>query len=203
MSAIVATELTKMWSTEAGLRPVTFTVEPGEFVVVRGRSGSGKSTLLALLAGLCSPDDGGVEVDGVVPSLDMPWVRVAFVPQALALAVELSVQENITDAAPVVAIDELDAMMQRLDLHEFAGRCVDEVSMGQQQRAAVARACIVNPRVLLVDEPSSFQDGQHAAAVIAELARLAAEGTAVLVATHDEAVVRAADRMLELADDLR
>lgn len=200
MSAIVASELAKMWSADAGLRPVTFTVEPGELVVVRGRSGSGKSTLLALLAGLCSPDGGTVSVNGAVPTLDTPWAKVAFVPQALALAVELSVRENITDAAPH-ASDHLHAMMQRLDLHEFAERCIDEISMGQQQRTAVARACIVQPRVLLVDEPTSFQDGHHASAVIAELARLAADGTAVLVATHDEAVVHAADRTLELADD--
>ena len=202
MSSIVAVELTKMWSAQTGLRPVTFTVEPGELVVVRGRSGSGKSTLLALLAGLCAPDAGQVAVDGEVPSLDTLWSRVAFVPQALAMALELSVRENITDAAPNAAGDQLHELLERLDLHEFADRCIDEISMGQQQRAAVARACNARPRVLLVDEPSSFQDGHHAAAVIAELARLAAAGTAVLVVTHDEAVVRAADRTVELADEL-
>ncbi|HQZ35578.1 MAG TPA: ATP-binding cassette domain-containing protein [Ilumatobacteraceae bacterium] len=203
MSGIVAVELTKMWSAQAGLRPITFTVESGELVVVRGRSGSGKSTLLALVAGLCVPDAGSLSVDGVVPSFDMPWTDVAFVPQALALAVELSVRENISDAAPLVSDAHLHEMMERLDLHEFAGRCIDEISMGQQQRAAVARACNASPRVLLVDEPTSFQDGHHATAVIAELARLAREGAAVLVATHDDAVVRAADRILELADDVR
>ncbi len=202
MSGIVAVDLTKMWSSAAGLRPVSFTVESGELVAVRGRSGSGKSTLLALVAGLCVPDGGSISVDGVVPSFDMSWTDVAFVPQSLALAVELSVRENISDAAPLVSGAHLHEMMERLDLHEFAGRCVDEISMGQQQRAAVARACCASPRVLLVDEPTSFQDGHHAAAVIAELARLASEGSAVLVATHDEAVVRAADRTLELADDV-
>ena len=201
MSAIVAVELTKMWAADAGLRPVTFSVDPGELVVVRGRSGTGKSTLLALLAGLCSPDSGTLAVDGLLPSLDMPWSRIAFVPQALALAAELSVRENITDAAPTADPDELHELMERLDLHEFAGRCIDEISMGQQQRAAVARACGAAPRVMLVDEPTSFQDGHHAAAVIAELTRLAATGAAVLVATHDEAVERAADRVMELADD--
>ncbi len=202
MSGIVAIDLTKMWSVEAGLRPVTFTVEAGELVVVRGRSGSGKSTLLALVAGLCAPDVGTITVEGVVPSVDMPWASVAFVPQALALAVELSVHENISDAAPLASDAHLHEMMERLDLHEFAHRFIDEISMGQQQRAAVARACGAQPHVLLVDEPTSFQDGHHAAAVISELTRLAGDGAAVLVATHDDAVVRAADRTLELADDL-
>jgi putative ABC transport system ATP-binding protein len=201
VSAIQAVGLTKMWSPEAGLRPITLTVEPGELVVIRGRSGSGKSTLLALLAGLCAPDSGTVAVDGVVPTLDMPWVQVAFVPQVLALAVELSVTENISDAAPRATAEHLDEVMSRLDLHEFATRGIDEISMGQQQRVAVARACAVQPRVMLVDEPTSFQDGRHAAAVIEELARLAEGGTALLIATHDEAVGRAAHRVIDLADE--
>ena len=71
--------------------------------------------------------------------------------------------------------------------------------MGQQQRTALARAAIVQPRVLLVDEPTSFQDGGHAGTVIEELRRLAAGGTALLVATHDEAVSAAADRVVELS----
>jgi putative ABC transport system ATP-binding protein len=202
VSAIRTTDLTKMWSAQAGLRPISLDVDPGELVVVRGRSGSGKSTLLALLAGLCAPDAGTLSVDGSVPSAALPWSQVAFVPQVLALAVELSVRENILDAAPAAPADDVHALMERLDLHEFADRCIDEISMGQQQRAALARACVARPKVLLIDEPTSFQDGHHAAAVIAELQRLAGDGAALLVATHDEAVSTAAHRVLELADDV-
>ncbi|MCB0984410.1 MAG: ATP-binding cassette domain-containing protein [Ilumatobacteraceae bacterium] len=200
--AIEAVELTKMWSPSAGLRPVTCTVEAGEMVVVRGRSGSGKSTLLALLAGLCAPDGGTVRVAGTVPGADMPWHRLALVPQVLGMAVELSILENIVDAAAGTpgGLDEarLGGLLERLDVAPFARRGLGEVSMGQQQRAAVARALVQVPAVLLVDEPTSFQDGRHADDVVAELHRSAAEGAAVLVATHDPIVVAAADRVLDL-----
>ncbi|MDO8364615.1 MAG: ATP-binding cassette domain-containing protein [Actinomycetota bacterium] len=195
---IEARDLAKMWSPTAGLRPVSFTVAAGEMVVVRGRSGSGKSTLLAVLAGLCAPDGGSATVAGGTPAPAMPWARVSLVPQVLGLAVELSIRENIADAATAPDGARLDGLLDRLDLRAFAGRAIDEVSMGQQQRAAVARALVQVPAALLVDEPTSYQDGRHAVAVIDELRRAAAEGCAVLVATHDEAVVAAAHRVLEL-----
>ncbi|MCB0981456.1 MAG: ATP-binding cassette domain-containing protein [Ilumatobacteraceae bacterium] len=197
--AIEAVELTKMWSPTAGLRPVSLTVAAGEMVVVRGRSGSGKSTLLALLAGLCRPDGGSARVAGAAPTGDTPWAKVALVPQVLGMAVELSIRENIVDAA-AGRPDEarLAGLLERLDVAPFAGRRLGEVSMGQQQRAAVARALVQVPTVLLVDEPTSFQDGRHADGVVAELHRSAAAGAAVLVATHDPIVVAAADRVLDL-----
>lgn len=108
-------------------------------------------------------------------------------------------RENIVDATTTLDPAAVRASLERLDLVEFANRCVDEISMGQQQRTALARAAIVQPRVLLVDEPTSFQDGGHAGTVIEELRRLAAGGTALLVATHDEAVSAAADRVVELS----
>ena len=197
--AIEAVELTKMWSPTAGLRPVSLTVAAGEMVVVRGRSGSGKSTLLALLAGLCRPDGGSARVAGAAPTGDTPWAKVALVPQVLGMAVELSIRENIVDAA-AGRPDEarLAGLLERLDVAPFAGRRLGEGSMGQQQRAAVARALVQVPTVLLVDEPTSFQDGRHADGVVAELHRSAAAGAAVLVATHDPIVVAAADRVLDL-----
>ncbi len=195
---IEARGLTKMWTATAGLRPVSFTVEPGELVVVRGRSGSGKSTLLALLAGLCAPDAGEAVVAGASPGPATPWARVALVPQVLGLAIELTIRENITDAAAERSVTRLDGLLDRLDLRGFADRGIDQVSMGQQQRTAVARALVQVPSVLLVDEPTSYQDGDHAQATVAELRSAAADGCAVLVATHDEAVVAAAHRVLEL-----
>ena len=180
MNAIEVRELSKMWTPSAGLQPTSLTCAAGEMLVVRGRSGSGKSTLLALLAGLCAPDSGSATVDGLPPGGDMPWARVAFVPQVLALAVELSVRENIVDATTT-----LDPAAVRASLISAMPLAV--------------RDAIVQPRVLLVDEPTSFQDGGHAGTVIDELRRLAAGGTALLVATHDEAVSAAADRVVELS----
>ena len=148
---------------------------------------------------LCRPDGGSARVAGAAPTGDTPWAKVALVPQVLGMAVELSIRENIVDAA-AGRPDEarLAGLLERLDVAPFAGRRLGEVSMGQQQRAAVARALVQVPTVLLVDEPTSFQDGRHADGVVAELHRSAAAGAAVLVATHDPIVVAAADRVLDL-----
>lgn len=201
MSVVEAHGVSKMWTPTAGLRRVDVDVERGEVVVVRGRSGSGKSTLLAVLGGLCLPDTGSVQVGGRPPGPNEPWDRIAMIPQVLALAVELSVWENVTDVlhgAPAAAV-RADELLQLLDLAGEARRAVNEISMGQQQRTALARAIAPRPSLLLADEPTSFQDGVHAAAAISALRRTADEGSAVLVATHDAAVVAAADRVLELA----
>jgi putative ABC transport system ATP-binding protein len=200
MTRIVARRVSKMWTATAGLRPVDLEVAPGELLVVRGRSGSGKSTLLAVLAGLCPPDAGIVEIDGSAPGPHEPWSRVALVPQVLALAVELSVRENIVDA--LVGTDDgadVDAVLADLDLTPEAGRHIAEISMGQQQRTAIARAIVVRPAVLLADEPTSFQDGGHARAAVRSLAAAVDRGAAVVIATHDPAVIDAAHRVLDLA----
>lgn len=197
MTRIVARGLSKMWTATAGLRPVDLDVAPGDLVVVRGRSGSGKSTLLAVLAGLCPPDAGMLTIDGRAPGMDEPWVRIALVPQVLALAVELTVRENVADAAPD-AVD-VDAVLADLDLATEARRSVDAISMGQQQRTALARAIAANPAVLLADEPTSFQDGGHAETAVAALRRAAERGAAVVVATHDPIVVAAAGSVLDLS----
>ena len=187
-----------MWAPDAGLHPIDLRVEIGELVVVRGRSGSGKSTLLALLAGLCQPDAGTVLVLGEPPRQDMPWSRVAIVPQVLALAAELSIAENIVDCAAEQGAEALADAMRRLDLEELADRTTSAVSMGQQQRAAIARAMIAAPRLLLADEPTSFQDDGHTAGVAAALRHAAHSGSGVLAATHDPAMVAAADRVVDL-----
>jgi putative ABC transport system ATP-binding protein len=187
-----------MWTADAGLHAIDLELDAGEFVVVRGRSGSGKSTLLAVLAGLCGVDSGEVLVLGEQPSPSMPWARVAIVPQVLALASELSIRENVIDGAAPERRDGADQLLHRLGLLELADRGVDEVSMGQRQRAAIARAVLVSPRLLLADEPTSFQDSGHTATVIDTLRDAACRGTGVLAVTHEDALSDAADRVIEL-----
>ena len=123
------------------------------------------------------------------------------VPQVLALAIELSVRENVTDA--LVSPDDVavDALLVDLGLADEARRSVAEISMGQQQRTALARALAGHPLLVLADEPTSFQDGGHAASVDHALRRGAERGAAVVIATHDVAVVAAADRVLDLSPD--
>lgn len=196
----------KWWASDSGLRPVSFDVAAGALAVVRGRSGSGKSTLLAVVAGWCPPDAGTVRIDGhQVSAADLArssWQRVAVVPQVLALVPELTVSENVEVAATGRSRRDrrslAGSVLERLDLSALADRFPAEVSMGQQQRVAVARAVIAAPAVVLADEPTSHQDPDHAAVVIAALLGCAAEGSAVLVASHDEQVARAASQIIEL-----
>lgn len=199
MSAVELRQASRMWDADAGLRPIDLDVEAGEMVVVRGRSGSGKSTLLALVAGVCAPTTGHVRVLGQPPRLDMAWSDLALVPQVLALSTELSIEENIADCVTVADRAAVWSAMEELGIAELAGRTIDEVSMGQQQRAAVARATVAAAKVLLADEPTSFQDGGFTDVVVQALRSSARRGAAVLVATHDDVVAGAADRVVDLS----
>jgi putative ABC transport system ATP-binding protein len=198
MSAVELRQASRLWDGEAGLHPIDLDVDLGEMIVVRGRSGSGKSTLLALVAGVCAPGMGQVLVLGREPRLDMPWSELALVPQVLALSTELSIEENIADCGQRPDTAAVRRSMKVLDIAELAGRTIGEVSMGQQQRAAVARAAVADPKVLLADEPTSFQDDTHTEIVVRALRSAADRGAAVLVATHDDWVADAADRVVEL-----
>jgi putative ABC transport system ATP-binding protein len=202
MSVLVVDQLEKWWDENSGLRPISFQLDAGEFVVVRGRSGSGKSTLLALIIGWCAPDGGSISLlaDDARPVEPSSWSTVAIVPQVLGLVPELTVRENIAEAFAGIDREEgsVDALLAALDIVEMAGRSPTDTSMGQQQRVAVARAVAGRPRLLLADEPTSHQDAGHVAAVVAALRSAADAGCAVLVATHDDSIIAAANRVIDL-----
>jgi ABC-type lipoprotein export system ATPase subunit len=196
---IEAIGVAKRWSDGSGLQPTTFTAGAGDLVVVSGRSGSGKSTLLGVIAALCQPDEGTILLDGVPMAGPAPsWNDVTLIPQTLALAVELTVRENVLDANPTVNSDELDRLLSALDLQMLASSLPDAVSMGEQQRCAVARALITGPLVLLADEPTSHQDADHADAVLRCLQAATEQGTTVVIATHDPAFLQVASVVVAL-----
>ena len=197
--------LMKRWDATSGLRPVDIDVDRGEVVVVRGRSGSGKSTLVGILAGWCEPDAGTIEWPGLdAGASPRHWRSVAFSPQVLAPIVELSVRENV--ALPLrsagvpwrEAVMSADEVLAIVDLTEQAQRAADAVSLGQQQRMSIARAAVVRPALLVVDEPTSHQDAGHTAMLVALFRSLAHQGSACVVATHDAAMVAVADRIVDL-----
>jgi len=189
----------------AVLRGVDLAVEPGELVTLSGPSGSGKSALITLLCGFDQPDRGVVEVCGQSLTSPPSWRQCAVLPQALGLAGELTLAENIAlplrlDPArrgqPVG--DAVDELMTELGIDGLGDRYPAEVSFGQQQRAALARAVIARPRVLLADEPTAHLDHRSAPAAVRVLRRAADAGSAVLIATHHDLVHQAADRTLVL-----
>ena len=198
--------LAKRWDAASGLEPVTFELARGEVVVVAGRSGSGKSTLLALLAGWTEPDSGVIDRVGVWAADDAwaRWDRTSVVPQVIAPITELSMIENVALPLRLGGMSWREArtlaavVLTSVDLDALAERPVADASLGQQQRLGVARAVVVCPTLLLADEPSSHQGPAHAALVLAALRTVADAGGAVLIATHDEAVAAAADRVITL-----
>jgi ABC-type lipoprotein export system ATPase subunit len=199
---VVLDEVARWWAADVGLRPVSVRIAAGELLVVRGRSGSGKSTLLAVLAGWTPPDSGALVWGSALSGVRHSWAGVAVVPQVLGLVHELTVVENV-----MIALGRSEQHPDRrgastlamLDLTDLAHRFPDEISLGQQQRTAVARAVVAEPVLLLADEPTSHQDPAHVDGVLTALRRVAARGTAVVVATHERTVVEAATRVLDLS----
>jgi ABC-type lipoprotein export system ATPase subunit len=179
---------------------------------VVGRSGSGKSTLLHLLGALDRPDEGMIEVAGQRvdgrPERELTRLRrrhVGFVFQFFHLVPELTGEENVLlptrlrGSAPG-ARDRGLALIERLGLNGAAGRLPHELSGGEQQRLAVARALVHDPALVLADEPTGNLDAEAGAAVLGLLRGAADDGRAVVLVTHDEAATAAADRVLHLAE---
>jgi putative ABC transport system ATP-binding protein len=186
------------------LRGVDLTVGRREIVAVSGRSGSGKTTLLTLLAGLEQPDGGSIRLfDGDTAGDACSWSELALLPQSLGLLDELTVAENIE--LPLRLADVADAanpadLMEVLGLEHLARRFPSEVSLGEQQRAALARAAVTRPRLLLADEPISHQNEAWARTMMLLLDDLSDFGTACVLATHNEIAFATAHRVLELRD---
>lgn len=190
------------------LRDVSLTVAPGELVALVGPSGSGKSTLLFVLAGWETLDAGSVQVLGAAPG-SQHWSDVGVVPQALGLIDDLTLRENaalparlggLSPQAQSAAADELERLIGALHLDAIAQRRPAATSLGEQQRAAVARAVVLAPPVVLADEPSTHQDHVRAGLVFHLLRAAAERGAAVVVATHDPAGYDYADRVVEMRD---
>ena len=188
------------------LTGIELEVHPGEIVALVGPSGSGKTTLLYLLAGWEIPDSGSIGWTGdATHPATSPWERLALVPQSLGLSEELTVYENISFPLRMVeqhgdASTRVDEIVSRLDLEELTDRYPLETSLGEQQRVAVARALILEPTLLLADEPTSHQDTARTLAVFRLIGDLAQGGSSCVIATHDPDVRRFVDRVIEMRD---
>jgi ABC-type lipoprotein export system ATPase subunit len=187
-------------------------VQAGEVVAVLGRSGSGKSTLLHLLGGLDRPDAGSVTVAGEpvtgASERALSALRrrhVGFVFQFFHLLPELSGEANVLLAgrlrgAHPEAADRGRALVDSLGLRPVAESLPSELSGGEQQRFAIARALINDPSLVLADEPTGNLDVEAGAEVLRLLRAGADEGRAVVLVTHEAAAAGIADRVLRLED---
>jgi ABC-type lipoprotein export system ATPase subunit len=194
------------------LNGVDLDVAAGEMVAVLGRSGSGKSTLLNLLGGLDRPDSGRIAVAGEEltrageRTLDRIRLRrIGFIFQSFQLIEELTGEENVLLAArlpgaPSGGRRRATALIERLGVAGVASHRPHELSGGEQQRFAIARALVNDPVLVLADEATGNLDEDSAAAVIATLSVLADEGRAVVLVTHEAQSAAAADRVLHLVE---
>jgi ABC-type lipoprotein export system ATPase subunit len=194
------------------LSGVNLDVDSGEMVAVLGRSGSGKSTLLNLLGGLDRPDSGRIAVAGEEltrageRTLERIRLRrIGFIFQSFQLIEELTGEENVLLAArlpgaPAGGRRRAAALIARLGVARVASHRPHELSGGEQQRFAIARALVNDPVLVLADEATGNLDEDSAAAVIATLSVLADEGRAVVLVTHEAQSAAAADRVLHLVE---
>jgi len=202
---ITANALEHFYGSEQVLRGVDITINPGEFVAIVGESGSGKTTLLSILSTLLRPSKGEVRYDGL--ALD-GWGNidrfrrhnVGFVFQFHYLIAYLTLRENIALASLPDHAHQIDPLMERLGIERLGGRYSDEVSGGERQRAAIARALINHPRVVFADEPTGNLDTKNALGVYELFARFSLDGTAFVVASHDKKIADFADTIIEMED---
>jgi len=188
---------------------VSVRVAPGEFVAVRGPSGCGKSTLLLAAGGLLRPDSGQVLVAGDDPYALSPESRasfradnIGFVFQQFHLVPYLNVLDNVLAPSMASSGDGAEArareLIEHFGLTDRIAHVPGELSTGERQRAALARAMLNGPKVLLADEPTGNLDLDSGAIVLDYMKEFAASGGAVLMVTHEPSAAEKADRIIDL-----
>ncbi|MFD6281097.1 ABC transporter ATP-binding protein [Streptomyces sp. NPDC060209] len=213
-SLLAAHDLHKTYGSTPALDGASFSVHPGEVVAVMGPSGSGKSTLLHCLAGIVTPDSGtvtygGHELSGMSDAERSALRRgdFGFVFQFGQLVPELTCVENVALPLRLNGVKRKEAertaleWMERLEVENIAAQRPGEVSGGQGQRVAVARALVASPKVVFADEPTGALDslnGERVMELLTESARTA--GTAVVLVTHEARVAAYSDRDVVVRD---
>ncbi len=196
------------------LRGIDLTIPKGQFAAIMGASGSGKSTLLGLLAGLDSPSEGEVILDGVAISrleedklAELRGSRIGFVFQSYQLIPTLTALENVMLPHELNARGDArkkaEGLLAAVGLQDRLHHYPVQLSGGEQQRVALARAFVLEPPIVLADEPTGNLDsanGQHVLELLGERQRESA--TTLVLVTHDAQIAGRADRRIQLRDGL-
>lgn len=214
---IKLTNLSRVFRTQdvetTALNNINLHVNEGEFLAIMGPSGCGKSTLLSILGMLDSPSAGSFEFlgqdiagFGEKQLATLRKASIGFVFQSFNLIDELTVFENVELPLQYQNISKserkqrVEAILKRVAIDHRADHLPQQLSGGQQQRVAVARALVINPKLILADEPTGNLDSKNGDEVMAMLRELNREGTTVIVVTHSEKEGNYADRLVRLLD---
>ncbi|KGR82843.1 ABC transporter ATP-binding protein [Lysinibacillus odysseyi] len=217
MSILNINEVTKVYEgkvTTRALNQLSFDVEKGEFLAVMGPSGSGKTTLLNLISMIDTPTTGEIIFNGMRPqslnSTELAYFRrreLGFIFQDFNLLPMLTVEENIIlpltlDEKPVAMMEErMEALVDKLGLQSILEKRPNEISGGQAQRTAIARALIHEPSLILADEPTGNLDSNASREVLELLSKMNKEKNAtIIMVTHDPIAASYCDRVLFIKD---
>lgn len=196
------------------LRNINLKVDKGEIVTVVGRSGSGKSTLLNLISGYMSPKEGEIFIGGkkVSDYNESKWAdfrlnHLGFIFQSFQLIPSMTAFENVELALTLKGVKEnerrkqTEAIFRKVGLEKFMEHYPSELSGGQQQRVSIARALVLNPPIILADEPTGSLDSETEEDLLDFIKELNRElGITFLIITHDDKVARIGNRVIEISD---
>ncbi len=207
----VSKTFTRRGSAVVALRPTSLGIAAGEYVAVVGPSGSGKTTLLSVLGGMLAPTSGAVVLDGsslydlpVRQRAELRGRKIGFVFQTFNLVPYLSALENVqvplylSGLAPKEQRRRALAVLERAGLADRVHHKPSELSVGQQQRVALARTLANDPALILADEPTGNLDPDTRVQVLGMLGEFNREGRTVVMVTHDPTAARRAGRVLQL-----
>ncbi|MGR3983007.1 ABC transporter ATP-binding protein [Pseudoalteromonas sp. 1181_04] len=214
---IKLTNLSRVFRTQdvetTALSSINLTVNEGDFLAIMGPSGCGKSTLLSILGMLDSPTSGSFEFAGTDIAgysekqlAELRKASIGFVFQSFNLIDELTVYENVELPLQYQKISKnerkqrVEAILKRVGIDHRGEHLPQQLSGGQQQRVAVARALVINPKLILADEPTGNLDSKNGDEVMAMLRELNKEGTTVIMVTHSDKEGNYADRLVRLLD---
>lgn len=189
---------------------VSLTVSPGDFVSIIGRSGSGKSTLLNLIAGLLKPTSGSIILGGQdVTTLDdkaVSWYRnltIGYIPQGYSTLSNLTVLDNVRLPHFLMkhtgdVTEKALSLLKEVGVHHLAAMYPGQLSGGELRRVTIARSLINEPVLLMADEPTSDLDAQTTGEIMSLFSRIAQNGTAILMVTHEPDTLDFASRVFSM-----